>query len=52
MHRDFKCHKTVFLFPSVSVGKIVKGNKNVLLDCIHMMPAHFDNSEKCGGCKI
>ena len=24
----------------------------ILLDCVHTMPAHFENGEKCDGCKI
>ena len=23
-----------------------------VLDCVHTMPAHFENDEKCDGCKI
>ena len=30
-------------------------NKEVsflILDCVHTMPAHFENGEKCDGCKV
>ena len=27
-------------------------NSTTVLGCVHTMPAHFENGEKCDGCKI
>ena len=36
----------------LSLVKSFRNNDTVNLDCVHTMPAHFENDEKCDGSKI
>ena len=34
------------------VIKLKSQSKSIILDCVHTMPAHFENGERCDGSKI
>ena len=39
------------MWPILETEMLIHQSK-AKLDCVHTMPAHFENDEKCDGCKI